>query len=385
MTDVGSTDIGDTLPPGVSSGETIYVVDRDLRIVYVNEQWSRFAEHNNGERMLQPDATRSLLDQFSGTQKAKFAQIYRLLLEGRLPHYTEQINASGPEDRRVFQLRISPKADAGGQVRWLVHHTIPKTPGSQDHEQLRRTLASLSEPRRLQHEYRKRVVERPIHFGRFRTARYFRPLEDVGGDLLWSCDRPDGASYLVHGDVMGHGREAGELATRIAVLLDEIVPDAASAADVVEQLNDFLLEHRPAETIVFATGLVFTFAADEDDLRCISFGHHGPIFSRSGQVEVTPGLPIGIMPAAEPWLQTRIDLERHGHRFLVFSDGIIEQFDRHGIPFGTERLVQTFRDLLDEPLDHMLRQIIHTLTDHRGPAIIKDDQTLLALELPEQL
>ena len=65
----------------------------------------------------------------------------------------------------------------------------------------------------------------------------------------------------------------------------------------------------------------------------------------------------------------------------MFSDGITEQFNIEGEMFGTERLLQAFRSRLDQPLDDMVRGIVDEAVRFRGAALIKDDQTLLALEL----
>jgi sigma-B regulation protein RsbU (phosphoserine phosphatase) len=76
-----------------------------------------------------------------------------------------------------------------------------------------------------------------------------------------------------------------------------------------------------------------------------------------------------------------LSVAEHGTRFMVFSDGITEQFNIEGEMFGTARLLQAFRSRLDQPLDEMVRGIVDELVRFRGAALIKDDQTLLALEL----
>ena len=89
---------------------------------------------------------------------------------------------------------------------------------------------------------------------------------------------------------------------------------------------------------------------------------------------------MGLVDEVQPWPESRIDMVEHGNRFLVFSDGITEQFNVEGEMFGTARLVRAFRRYLDLPLDEMLANILRELNGFRGAALMKDDQTLLAME-----
>jgi sigma-B regulation protein RsbU (phosphoserine phosphatase) len=109
----------------------------------------------------------------------------------------------------------------------------------------------------------------------------------------------------------------------------------------------------------------------------------GPIFSRSGQVHLKLGLALGMVDTIPIWPTTELDLDEHGTRFLVFSDGIIEQFNSDGEMYGTDRLLGAFRASLDVDVDAMLRNIIGDLNAFRGDALVKDDLTMIALELIE--
>ena len=141
-----------------------------------------------------------------------------------------------------------------------------------------------------------------------------------------------------------------------------------------------MLELASGEDVVFATGLFFRFDHRGQQLKCANFGHHSPLFSRTGQLHVLSGPPAGMADEAEPWPETQIDLVKHGNRFLIFSDGITEQFNIEGDMFGTTRLLQAFWRHLELPLNNMLAKIVGELNGFRRSALVKDDQTLLALE-----
>ena len=110
------------LPSDVAADDTLYVVDRELRLVYANDEWMRFATDNKGEGLLAKDWNPNVLDNMSGKAKERWTHIYRLLLEGRLPHHQEELICSSPSERRLYRLRVTPKSDDAGDVAWLVHH-----------------------------------------------------------------------------------------------------------------------------------------------------------------------------------------------------------------------------------------------------------------------
>jgi sigma-B regulation protein RsbU (phosphoserine phosphatase) len=91
------------------------------------------------------------------------------------------------------------------------------------------------------------------------------------------------------------------------------------------------------------------------------------------------GYPVGLIEREEPWGETTLELREHGSRFLVFSDGITEQFNSNGEMFGVTGLVGAFQRAIDAPVHEMVRRIIEDLQNFRGSAQVKDDQTLLAV------
>ncbi|MFT7535152.1 MAG: serine phosphatase RsbU (regulator of sigma subunit) [Hyphomicrobiaceae bacterium] len=173
--------------------------------------------------------------------------------------------------------------------------------------------------------------------------------------------------------------EAGLMATKIAAMLDEIASVELSPSETVTALNRAMLRIMPSDQVMFATGLCLRFEPDRERVICCDFGHEDPIFSRSGPISMRGGYPVGLVEREEPWGETILELREHGSRFLVFSDGITEQFNDDGEMFGVAGLVKAFQRTIDAPVDEMVRPIIEELRSFRGSAQVKDDQTLLAL------
>lgn len=368
------------LPHDVEAGETLYVTDRVLNVVYFNEEWASFARQNKGTDLLADDWNSSLLENLSGMQRQRWQEIYRLLCEGRMPHHQEVMNCSSPSERRIYQLRITPIKDEVGDVVWLVHHNIRVDGEEEVVDRVGSMLGRLDDQPTLSDEFRVRIVERRIRIPRFKVARHFVPLDEIGGDLIWHREYPDGVSDLIHADVMGHGAEAGLMAAKLAVVLDELGSAELSPSGTVAGLNRAMMRIVPDDEVMFATGLCIRFDQRLGHAVFCGFGGEGPIFSQSGQVQLQGGFPVGLAERAEKWMDTPLALSEHGSRFLVFSDGITEQFNPDGSMFGADGLQRAFEERLAVPLDEMVDMIVEELEQFRGGALVKDDQTLLAMD-----
>jgi hypothetical protein len=369
-----------TLPPDVQPDDMLYVADRNLRICFTNDEWTRFAGSNNGQSLGSAAWNHNVLDNMSGKERARWMSIYRLLLDGRLPFHEERFNCSSPVERRNYRLRITPRLDEKGSVAFLIHHTIRL---DQRKEPTGNVVAALQQidrdPRQALASYRKHI-ERSIEIDGFRVLKDLRPLEEIGGDFLWHRRYANGTTDLVHGDAMGHGEAAGLYAARVVLVLNAVCDSQVSPSRVLAVANERLAEAAVGDEVNFATGLLLRFHAGSEELTVCAFAHNGVLFSRTGVVPMQTGLPIGLTASTDPWPETTLHLAEHGRRFLLFSDGITEQFDERGDFFGVERLLEIFRKTENQPLEQLLGEIHDALERFRGGAIIKDDRTLLAIE-----
>jgi serine phosphatase RsbU (regulator of sigma subunit) len=370
------------LVPDIDPTATLYVADERLRIVFSNEEWRSFAMQNAGEKLTDPSWDSGLLDNMSGSAKERWAAVYGLLLDKRLSHYEEDFICSSPQERRIFRLRITPVESPGNEGTWLVHHTVRIDDSAAEREDLRRRLRQVeSDVGLLERVYRTRVLERETQVPGFQVAEHFQPLEEVGGDLIWSRQYTDGSTDLVVADTTGHGYEAAVHAAKLVMMLDQLADAERTPQDLLATLNRGLIRNRPKHESAFATGIYFRFEQGGSRIRCANFGHMGPLFSRTGELALERGVALGVVDTIPVWPETTIDLDDHGTRFLVYSDGISEQFDLDGTMYGTKRLLRAFEESLELDLNAALGAIVADVDRFRGEAIVKDDLTLVALEL----
>jgi hypothetical protein len=371
------------LAPNVTADSTLYVADENLRVVYTNQEWRRFARDNRGAELAGPTWNTHLLENMSGGERQRWASIYELLLSGQLSHYEEDFICSSPDERRIYRLRSTPVArDDGGTL--LVHHTVRIDDKAEEREGMRIRLQALdSDPEQVRHEYQRRVLAPRVAVPGFRVAQSLRPLGDAGGDILWHRTYEDDTTDVVLADAMGHGAEASVHAAKMVMMLDSLAAPYRQLQDILASLNRGMLRHRAEHESAFASGILFRFQRGTARVRCANFGHSPPVFSRSGEVPLEVGLALGIVDTIPVWPEIELDMTEHGTRFMAFSDGITEQFDALGKMYGTERLIRVFQESSHRDLDGVVSTVFDDLETFRGDALVKDDQTLIALELQE--
>lgn len=371
------------LTSGLSDDSTLYVADENLRVVYTNEEWRRFAEGNLGAELTGPAWNTHLLENMSGKERKRWASIYELLLSGELSHYEEDFICSSPDERRIYRLRSTPVAGDDGATL-LVHHTVRIDDKAEEREGMRSRLLALdTDPEQVEREYRSRVLAPRVTVPGFRVVQFLEPLDEAGGDILWQRTYEDGTTDLVLADAMGHGAEASLIASKMVMMLESLAASYRQPQDILASLNRGMLRHRAEHESAFASGILFRFHRGSSRVRCTNFGHTPPIFSRSGEVELDVGVALGIVDTIPVWPEVEVDMTEHGTRFLAFSDGITEQFDTSGAMYGTDPLIRVLGESKERDLDGAVRAILEDLKGFRGEALVKDDQTLVAVELVE--
>lgn len=207
-----------------------------------------------------------------------------------------------------------------------------------------------------------------------------RPLDGNGGDLVWSDHQTDTRAWLLIADAMGHDAPANLAADRLRDLIADNLAD--SPKTVIETVNDkFLDAYRGKDTGMFVTGLLLLIDLNVQQVRVCNFGHHGLLTARHGLVKIKSGVPVGMLADAAPWPEAILDTETIGERGMVFTDGLIEQFNPEGQMYILDRLAETFSDTLEMPLPESIERIFQSLDEFRNGAAQTDDQALLGFEL----
>ncbi len=226
-----------------------------------------------------------------------------------------------------------------------------------------------------------------------RFAWHYRPCDELAGDGLnvFALDDRHAALYVF--DVSGHGVASALLSVSLSrVLSHPSDPSSVLAAgednrpddrplppaEVAEQLNRmFPFDDATEQYFTMVYGVLDVAAAE---FRYVSAGHPGVAHipaAGPGRIARDHSFPIGL--AMLPYEERSIALEP-GDRLYLYSDGIPEAMAPDSKAFGGDRLIKALERVRGEPLDRGVSALIAEVHDWAGPAGLRDDASIVAVE-----
>ncbi len=209
--------------------------------------------------------------------------------------------------------------------------------------------------------------------------------DETGGDYFDFLDlsklNPHTLGIAV-GDVTGHGIAAALLMTGARALLRAHASEPGSISDMMREINEHLTEDTPAGR--FMTLFYMVIDASLKNLRWSSAGHDPAILYHPGTDVFENlgdgGIPLGI-EADWPYAEYSHDRLEPGSVIVIGTDGIWEQCDPQGRPFGKEALRELIRANAAGAAAAINRAITDTLAAYRGDRPQDDDVTLVVIKV----
>jgi sigma-B regulation protein RsbU (phosphoserine phosphatase) len=217
------------------------------------------------------------------------------------------------------------------------------------------------------------------------VATAYVPARELGGDFYDLLPYGVGRLAIANGDVSGKGTAAALFGSLAIGLLRELVHESeASAAEMLQQLNDRLLAAR-----LDARFVAMQFAIYDAALRELNIANAGgtlPLLVRNGEVteiRVT-GMPLGLLPEAEYDEETITLIP--GDMVVFASDGIHESMNKDQEEYGLERLKELLSTVVPaDPGYTVAQRIVKATDEHSGIGRPPhDDRTLLILRVTEE-
>jgi sigma-B regulation protein RsbU (phosphoserine phosphatase) len=232
---------------------------------------------------------------------------------------------------------------------------------------------------------------------RVRFAWKYKPCDELAGDFLnfFELDDKHIAAFVV--DVSGHGVASSLLSVAVgrvltpqvsasSLLMQEANGDGAprilAPVEVARELNRrFQMEEQD--------GLYFTLVYGILNVETLEFHHvlagHPRVvrLPRSGSPVVldSHGMAVG-------WFDD-IDVSDHvsqlepGDRLYMYSDGVPEAMDAERTQFGEDRMLEVIELGRGEPLDTSVSLLMDAVERWGAAEGLKDDVSILAMEIPE--
>jgi hypothetical protein len=176
----------------------------------------------------------------------------------------------------------------------------------------------------------------------FMLESAYVPVSGVGGDFFQVLPVEDGSMLIVVGDVSGKGLQAAmNASTLVGAFRNELSHEPAT---ILKHLNHVMLGSGAALDALVAKDAVATFATclcariyRDGKMEIANAGHLSP-YRDGREVELPPGLPLGVIPGMT-YDQCTFELEQ-GDRLIFLSDGVVEATNADGELFGFERTQQ---------------------------------------------
>ena len=220
----------------------------------------------------------------------------------------------------------------------------------------------------------------PLTFGcdRLVISGALAPAYDLGGDSFDYGVDTDTARIAVF-DAMGHGLEAGLLATVAVAAYRNCRRQRLKLGETAAAIDEAIAVRFGPER--FVTGVLAELDLQSGRFRWIRAGHPAPLLLRGSKVVKTlwadGGQPLGL---GFPGDETEESLEP-GDQVVFYTDGVTEARSPDGTFFGTDRLA----DLVSrasaggQPPPETLRRLMHSILDHEA-GDLADDATAVLVE-----
>jgi len=384
-----------------AAAEGITITDRrrpDNPLIYVNEGFERLTGYSAAEVL----GRNCRFLQGPHTDPAAADEIRRSVREER-PSVVELLNHR--KDGAPFwnRLSITPVRDDSGAVTHFIGVQSDVTDRRNAEEALRsanreleiatrRMRRSLAAAARIQRSLLPTALP---NLPGLQFAFGYHPCDELAGDALnvVRLDEDRIGFYVL--DVSGHGVPAALLSVTLSRFLSPafegsclLSPDRADPlrrtvtppGRVAALLNQqFSMSDEGAQYFTMVYGVL---DARSFELRLVGAGHPPPLLLRAGGaagIVECGGLPIGVIERVS-YDETVIQLAP-GDRLIAYSDGVTEAEDPNGRDFGVSRLQEVLAEGTPMGLDEAVRAAMDRVDAWCGPAGVRDDVSLLAIEV----
>jgi PAS domain S-box-containing protein len=230
------------------------------------------------------------------------------------------------------------------------------------------------------------IPGRVPHVKHVDIAHLWKPMTSVGGDIINYPRNPNKSLLFFLGDVCGHGVTAAFY----TVLIKYLTAHSAEVYNLNPQ--DFLnaVNHELSGRIRegFVTGLAGHFGSRQEDgsrkLILSHAGHRQVLVYRDAEEKcelvTLPGGTVMGIPGGSASKAKAIEMHP-GDRFYAFTDGIVEASDSSGEEFGMPRLMESFEQLSELPIQKSLQKIYEKVTKYSESLNQQDDITIIGFEI----
>lgn len=233
----------------------------------------------------------------------------------------------------------------------------------------------LENERVLAHRLLEKILPERLDIRGFRTAVFFRPSDEIGGDFFDGWIDGDTAHFLI-GDISGHSISAALFMAVCKGLFMTIGREKSDPAEIIAAANRSLVRML-SESGMYLTMIYLVCDRKSGVLKAASAGHNPAyLYSSSATIPIdATGPPIG-WDLDDSWTVSEYRFSK-GDKILLYTDGLIEMRNPEGDYFhedifsGIDSSL-TVREILDK---------VFNAADSFCKGAFEDDLTIFAISL----
>ncbi|MEK9657065.1 MAG: PP2C family protein-serine/threonine phosphatase [bacterium] len=186
---------------------------------------------------------------------------------------------------------------------------------------------------------------------------------------------------ILIGDVAGHGIASALIMALTSGIFTKNNQNKRSVGHILNKTNTDLKAYISNTEIAYVTSLLAKINIEQKKLTIANAGHCPLILQRGSRIDhiCADGIVLGLYEN-EFYEEVTVDLQAED-RLVFYTDGIIESNNMDKHCFGIERLEQILSDQRGHSTKECLDQICQHVEDFQGPLPIKDDQTLIVIDI----
>ncbi len=229
--------------------------------------------------------------------------------------------------------------------------------------------------------FQERILPRLPSGGAVRFRAVYRPAALVGGDLYDVCEVEEGHFRVFVADTTGHGVQASLRTMVLKTEYDRVKLSAGSPGRALTELNRKLATVYP-DLAMRCSACCFDVIADEDGAAIVyANAAHPPLLrlSATGKVDeiYAGGTFLGVVTDAT--FREKLDRLGPADQLLAYTDGICEQEDEAGKPFGVERMEELLKSR-SRSAEEIVLDLDTALTLFVKGGALTDDVVLVCIE-----
>lgn len=206
-----------------------------------------------------------------------------------------------------------------------------------------------------------------------------KPAREISGDIYDFFEHAGDYSMFAFGDSSGKGAAAALYGALVTGLLRSLAPRRRGPAMLMRTINETLLERKVDAQ--FVTLLVALWDGQSRELIMANAGSIPPFVCRQGKVTRLDvgGVPLGLLDQQE--YEETVFATLPGDVILLVSDGLEDQVNPAGKPYGQGRLMRFLPGLAERSAADIVKAIDEDVEKYRAGAPVQDDQTIIAIKV----